>query len=485
LKLIQTQENKMGEKVKIVIIGAGSAGLSAMRQVKKVTNDFLIVDNGPLGTKCARVGCMPSKALISAANDFHRRKVFEKQGIIGSDKLTADIPAVLRHVRELRDNFSSAMKETIEQLAGEHLVKAQALITSPNTVIIGAEEYTTEKIIIASGARSKMLADWKRFGHLMITTDDIFELDDIPQNIAVLGLGVIGLELGQALSRLGIKVTGYSVRGNIGGITDPQINKTAIEILEKDFPMYLGAPPDLRESGGKIEISHPQKDIEADAAVVAIGIEPDLKGLGLENLGINLDDRSQPKYNRRTMQIENLPVFMAGDANGCRPILHEALDEGLIAGYNAANDTSDTFCRRNPLRIVFTHPQIASTGLTFKQLSERKKDFVIGKADITQQARAALELKNEGLIHIYAEKETGLLLGSEMICPEGEHLAHLLCMAIQNEMTVFDMLKLPYYHPTIEEALRTAMRDAAYRISGENKITELGLCQSCPEQPLC
>jgi dihydrolipoamide dehydrogenase len=204
----------------------------------------------------------------------------------------------------------------------------------------------------------------------------------------------------------------------------------------------------------------------------------------MENLPIELNERGLPEFNRRTMQIEDLPVFIAGDADGCRPILHEALDEGLIAGYNTTNNT-EFFNRRTPMKIVFTHPQIASAGLTYKQLKEQNKEFITCAADISQQARAALELKNSGLINIYVEKDTGLLLGSEMICPEGEHLAHLLCVAIQSGLTTADMLKMPYYHPTLEEALRTALREAMKQLLPDGKETELGLCQSCPEEPLC
>ena len=118
----------MDKNVDVAIIGAGSSGISALRQIKKHTNNFLLLDQAPLGTKCARVGCMPSKALISVAKDFHRRRVFQKQGILGGDNLVIDMPAVLSHVRKLRDRFTNGMEQTTKELAGDKLIIGKAKI---------------------------------------------------------------------------------------------------------------------------------------------------------------------------------------------------------------------------------------------------------------------------------------------------------------------------------------------------------------------
>ncbi|MFI4910520.1 MAG: dihydrolipoyl dehydrogenase [Sedimentisphaeraceae bacterium JB056] len=475
----------MGAKVKVVIIGAGSAGISALREVRRITDDYVIIDNGPLGTKCARVGCMPSKALISAANDYHKRENFKTKGINGSENLSVDIPQVLKHVRSLRDHFAGSMAKVTKELAADKLITSQAKIISQNTVQAGDQLIETEKIIIATGAKPRIPQQWQKFGKRILTTDDIFELEDIPQDIAAIGLGPVGLEIGQSLSRLGINITGFTSGHRIAAMDNPYVNKAAIDIIGKEFPIYRNSPLELSDAGGKIRVSHPDTEVEVDAVILSIGVEPNITDIGLENLNINLDERGLPSYDRRTMQIENLPVFITGDANGCRPILHEALDEGLIAGYNACAESTEKFCRRSPLKIVFSDPEIASAGFTYKQLTEQDKEFVIGEVNFADQARAELEMRNSGLMHIYADKNTAVLLGADLVCPDGEHMIHQLAMAIQNKLTISDMLKMPYYHPTITEALRTALRDAAKKLSQNSKIDELGLCQSCPEEPLC
>jgi len=118
----QSWKGSIKQKVKVAIIGAGSAGPSALRQVKKTTGDYILIDRGPLGTTCARVGCMPSKALIQVAGEFHRRHLFADSGLTGAEYLACDIPAVLRHVRELRDRFTSGMIQAIRTQAGDRLL---------------------------------------------------------------------------------------------------------------------------------------------------------------------------------------------------------------------------------------------------------------------------------------------------------------------------------------------------------------------------
>jgi len=475
----------MQEKVDVTIIGAGSAGLSALRQVQKYTDNYIMVDHGPLGTKCARIGCMPSKVLISVAKDYHRRSVFDSEGIRGADQLKADIPAVMRHVRSLRDRFASAMVTATKHRAGDRLITGKAEIIAPNHLRVGDKEIETDSIIIAAGARPKVPDDWRVFGDRILTSDNIFEQEDLPRRIAVVGLGPIGLELGQSLSRLGLEITGFDMIESVGTITDPEINSEYLRILRKEFPIHLGAAVELREKNQSLLVKGPDVETIVDAAIVAAGVQPDLRGLGLENLGITLDKRGMPSFNADTMQIADLPVFIAGDTNGCRPILHEALDEGYIAGRNSSSNKAECYCRRTPLTIVFSDPEIALVGWTREQLENDKKTFVVGRADFAQQSRAKLEMRNQGLLHIYVDSKTAEILGAELICPGGEHLAHQLALAGQQKLSIFDVLQMPFYHPTIEEGLRTALQDAAKQLSDRHKSPALSLCGNCPETPLC
>lgn len=475
----------MAKHVDVLIIGAGSAGLSALRQVREKTDNFVIIDHGPLGTKCARTGCMPSKALIYTARDFHRRNFFSRQGIAGGENLRADIPKILDHVRKLRDEFSAGMKETTKELAGDKLINATAKIISPDTVIANGETIKADKIIIATGSSPKVPGKWQNFKNKILTSENIFEQENMPKSIAVVGLGPIGLELGQALSRIGVNVTGFDIKNTIAGLSDPEVNSKAIEIISSDFNIKLGKEIQVQETGNGLVIKDDETELHVDAILAAMGVKPNIDDLGLENLGVKLNEKGLPAYNPQTSQIENTNIYIAGDVNGCRPILHECLDEGFIAGTNSLSEQQKCFCRRTDMSIVFSEPQIASVGKSYKQVNDQKMDFVTGSINFTSQARAKLQSQNQGLAHIYVDKKTAHLAGCEMVCPDAEHLAHLMALAVQKEITIFEMLEMPFYHPTIEEAIRTALRNAADKISQNKKPSELSLCSCSPENPLC
>ena len=187
-----------------------------------------------------------------------------------------------------------------------------------------------------------------------------------------------------------------------------------------------------------------------------------LSGLDLEQAGVKVAANGVPVYDKLSMQIGDLPIFIAGDANADVPVLHEASDEGHIAGQNAANFPNvKPGKRRAPLSIVFTEPQIATVGIYPGQ----DPSFVTGRVDFANQGRARVLLENHGLLHVYAEQATGLFVGAQMVGPRAEHLSHLLAWALQQGMTLNEMLAMPFYHPVIEEGLRTALRDAVKQIS--------------------
>jgi dihydrolipoamide dehydrogenase len=173
-----------------------------------------------------------------------------------------------------------------------------------------------------------------------------------------------------------------------------------------------------------------------------------------------------PEFDRETMQCGNTRIFIAGDANNDLPLLHEAADEGRIAGENAARFPAvQRGLRREPIAVVFSDPQMATVGRRFVDLAPGS--FVTGKVSFEDQGRARVMLRNKGLLHVYAEKGSGRLLGCEMMGPDVEHLAHLLAWAMQCGMTVQRALEMPFYHPVVEEGLRTALRDAAARLAAE------------------
>ncbi len=451
----------MRKDVDVAIIGAGTAGLHAMAEVREATDNFVVIDGGPLGTICARVGCMPSKVLIQIAEDFHRRHVYADEGISGGGGLTLDVPRALEHVRSLRDRFVSGMMENSMDPLGDKLIRQFAEFLEPGLLRVGGQRVRARKIIIATGSTPTIPKPWRRFHDRILTTDTLFEQTALPARIAVLGLGAIGLEMGQALSRMGVEVTGFDALPNIGGIEDPDVNRLAIELLGRDIGFHLEGKAEIEDDGAHLRVTANEKTAIVDKILVCAGRTPNLDGLKLDRLGIALDDGGMPSFNRETMRIADLPIFIAGDVNGDREILHEASHEGRVAGYNAVHEPAEGFRRRTPLAIAFTNPNICAIGETWENLKER--DVAIGEARF-DSGRAIVMLRDGGLIRVYADPRDGTLLGAAMVAPDGEHLAHLLAWSIQKRLTVLDLLEMPFYHPVIEEILQTALTGLAGKL---------------------
>lgn len=448
----------MTREVDVAIIGAGSAGLYALGQVRRFTDNFVLIDGGELGTTCARVGCMPSKAMIQVADDFYRRSIFEREGIEGGDDLSLNLEDAMEHVRDLRDTFvDRTLSNSVDQLDPEKLIESYAHFVDAHTLQTDdGETIIAKKIILATGSRPIIPDVWSEFYDRIITTDDIFELEQLPESLAVIGLGVIGLELGQALHHMGVKVTGIDMAQRIGGIDDPDVNSTAIDVIGKDMPLWLGHGADIDVmADGKLQVRAGDNSVVVDKIFASLGRRPNVDKLNLQAAGVELGNHGVPVFNPHTMQVGDTDIFIAGDCTAEKPILHEAGFEGRVAGYNAMQTTPKAFKHKTPLAIIFCDPNIVSVGASLAELDE--KEIAIGEVKLAPVGRALIMGKNKGLIRVYAEKKTGRILGAAMISVKGENLGHLLCWCIEMGLTVHDLLRMPFYHPVIEEALQAAL----------------------------
>jgi dihydrolipoamide dehydrogenase len=462
--------------VDIAIIGAGTAGLSAYREARKHTDRIALIEGGPFGTTCARVGCMPSKLLIAPAEARHRLQVLPEFGI-SSDGGTVDGVAVMRRVRAERDRFVGFITESMRSFDPKHVLRAQARFVDPHTLQLAAVDASdsspdragqlrAERIIIATGSRPVIPEMLRAAGDRLIVNDDVFEWQDLPASVAIFGAGVIGIELGQALHRLGVRVRIFGRDGKIAGLSDPIVRAYAAGHFSKEMPISLDARDvRIRREPDAVIVDFIDDDGGAlserfECVLAAAGRISNVDRLALENSGLNLGPRGIPLFDVQTMQTSQSHIFIAGDSAGDRPILHEAADEGHLAGQNAASFPEVyKHSRRTPLGIVFCDPQAAFAGQRYEQLQAQGVEFAVGEVSFEDQGRSRVMLVNHGLLRVYGEKETGLLLGAEMLGPSNEHIAHLLAWAIQMRLTVNEVLELPFYHPVVEEGLRTALRE--------------------------
>jgi len=464
----------VGERsVDVAVIGSGTAGLNAIGQIRRARKSFVLINGGEPGTTCARVGCMPSKALIQVAEDYHRRLSLGKYGMDGYRELTLDGKQVMEHVQDLRDTFvDRVLAKSTDNMPPGCFIQDYAKFVEPTLLEVAGQRIRTRRVVVATGSRPLVPQAWRAFGKRILTTDDIFKLEDLPTSLAVIGLGTIGIELGQSLRRLGVEVTGFDQLTTIAGIQDPEVSASTIDLMSKEFPIHLGEAAQITEAGDKLRMTAGEHSVLVDRVLCSIGRVPNVENLGLENLGVDLDARGLPGYNPNTMQVGNLPVFFAGDVNDERQILHEAGDEGKIAGYNAARDQVTAFRRKTPLLINFCDPNICALGRRWNDLDQTTT--AVGQICMAPVGRALIMGKNKGVLRVYADRRNGLILGAEMISPKGENLAHLLCWCIEQRLTVGQLLRMPFYHPVIEEALQAALYDLHGKVeAGNEELTEL------------
>jgi dihydrolipoamide dehydrogenase len=463
-------------EVDVAIIGSGSAGLYAMGKVRPSGKSVVLINGGELGTTCARVGCMPSKAVIQVAEDFHRRGVFKRFGLEGEEALSLDQSEAMSYVQDLRDMFvERVISNSTDRMPEGMFIEGYARFVEPHLLEMDdGLRIRAGRVIVATGSRPMVPDAWQPFRDRIITTDDFFELEELPRSIAVVGLGVIGLELGQSLHRLGCEVTGIDLVHEIGGLSDPEVVKSAVEIIGREFPLWLGAGAEISEGeNGLLRVSAGDRSVEVERVFASIGRRPNVDRLGLDAIAAPLDERGIPRYDPTTMQVGDLPLFLAGDVTGERPLLHEAGDEGRIAGHNAVSDTVTAFRRKTPLSITFCDPNIVQVGQRHADLDP--DTTAVGEMQMAPVGRALIMAKNRGVIRVYGDKRSGRLLGAEMVCARAENLGHLLAWSIQLEQTVGSLLRMPFYHPVIEEALQAALYDLYAKVDAKNAgpLTEL------------
>jgi dihydrolipoamide dehydrogenase len=461
----------MSREVDVAIIGAGSAGLFALSQVRRQTDNYVLIEGGELGTTCARVGCMPSKVMIQVADDYHRRSIFDREGIEGADELGLDKPAIMEHVQDLRDVFVDKTLGVTDALDEAHLIDGYASFVDDHSIEVNGQRYRADGFVIATGTVPIVPDEWQSFKDSVITTDEFFELEDLPASVAVIGLGSIGLEIGQALSRLGVDVTGVDLLENVAKLNDPVVNALAVEAIGREFPLWLGEAPQLEKTDSGVRVSTGDKEVVVEKVLASLGRRPNFDLLGLENTSLQLDDSGVPLFNAETMQCGTTSIYIAGDVNMDRPLLHEAGHEGRVAGYNAVRQSAVAFRRKTQLAITFCDPNIAIVGAQLNELDESK--IAIAEMQFGPVGRALIIGKNRGVLRVYVNKADGLVLGAAMACVKAEHLAHLLAWSIQQGMTVFDMLKMPFYHPVVEEALQGALYSVLSRLDIMEETVEL------------
>ncbi len=455
----------------VAVIGAGTAGLAAYRAAKAAGKRAVLIESGPYGTTCARVGCMPSKLLIAPAEAAHTLDRLPAFGMALDGELRIDGRAVMARVQRERDRFVGFVTRGVDEIPEADKIAGHATFVDDHTLSVGEERAVHAKaIVIATGSTPNFPPVWKGLGDRLITNDQVFELPDLPKSVAVFGPGVIGLELGQALHRLGVRVKVFGRGGGIGAIGDPAI---------------------LAEARKPSSASEIYLDTDAHADVQREGDEVVVRFQGLDGVrprrALRLParrDRSHPE--RPSSRAREHDARPATSTRSRSSIARRCSAARRRSSSPATSTTTCPCCTRPPTRAASpatTRPASRRCAAVCAARSSRscsptrrsrwsatagaprsRSTHVVGVVSFEDQGRARVMLRNKGLLHVYAEVGTGRFLGAEMIGPDAEHIAHLLSWALQLGCTIAQMLEMPFYHPVVEEGLRTALRDAQAKL---------------------
>lgn len=449
----------------IAVIGAGTAGLTAFHEVRRAGRSALLIDHGPLGTTCARVGCMPSKAVLHAG---HQWSVLREMGEPRPSGCAAGADDLWQRALAMRDTLAHGAAQRTRDAAGNHLLMGTARFVAPGELAVDGKRIRAKAVIVATGSRPVVPGFLQGLGDSVLTTDTLFARAKLPRSIGIVGTGAVGLEMAVALSRLGVRVVAADLKNAPGGIVDPVIADRAASRFREEFTLWLGRPVEVRSSPSGAEIRSGDQSELVEVVLAALGREPNVASLDLAAAGATPDAQGRFPADEASLRLPGTSVFLAGDVHPDRPLMHEAADEGSIAARGALALLADVplrpAARRTALGIVFTDPDICSVGAPLDRLDPQS--FVVGTAEGSGNGRSRILQAESSLLRIYARRDDGLLLGASLVAVQGEHLAHQLAWAVQRGETVRSLLDLPYYHPTVEEMLQSALKDAARQIDG-------------------
>lgn len=453
----------MSERVyDVVIIGAGTAGQTAYSQAIKYSNNILVINDGKWDTTCARVGCMPSKLLIEAAKRAHKSHTAGEFGIHNSTRI--DGAQVMQRVQQKRDYFAGHAQAEVDKWPSEHKLQGRASFVDANTLKVGDQLIHSKATVIATGSTPVVQEGWyEKLQDRLLTSDTVFELPTLPKSLAVIGTGAIGIELAQAFARLGVQVHVFARKTLLGGLSSPELRQQATDLIAQDLNLITNSTiQDATLVNDRVQISYSVNNqaatLDVDYVLYATGRSANLVDLNLKQINEKYAGSLASFIHEQTRQLEQLPIFVAGDVAESRALQHEAAYAGRVAGMNAARyPTIEALQPYTPLGIVFSDPQMATAGQGYEQLTKNNIDFRSSTVSFQRQGRATVMAENKGAIQLYGCPASRKLLGAELLTAEAEHMAHLLAWSIQQEMTVDQLLTMPFYHPVLEEGLRSAI----------------------------
>ena len=455
----------MADKFQAVVIGGGPGGyVCAIRLAQLGLKTACIESRGSLGGTCLNVGCIPSKSLLNLSEEFYKVKNLSNKGIeVGEVKLN------LNKMMKSKEKAVTVLTKGVEFLLKKNNVtyfKGVGSFKSKNEISIkdankNEKLIFSEKIIIATGSVPTSLPGIDFDEKIIVSSTGVLKLDKVPKKMVIVGGGYIGLEMGSVWSRLGAEVHVVEFLDHITPGMDKEISNEFMKILKKQgikFHMQHKVD-DITKKDSSAVISTTdkdgnKKDFDCEVVLVSVGRKPNTKGLNLEKIGINLDDKNRIQTDKNFKTNLN-NIYAIGDVISGPMLAHKAEDEGIAVAENIVGQSGHVNYDTIP-GVIYTTPEVASIGKTEEQLNELNIKYKIGKFSFMANSRAKAIDDTEGFVKILADEKTDKVLGAHLIGPHAGELIAEIGIAMEFGASSEDIARTCHAHPTFSEAVKEA-----------------------------
>lgn len=450
----------------VIVIGSGPGGYVAAIRCAQLGMKTAIVERyAVLGGTCLNVGCIPSKAMLDSSEHYHNAAhTFTEHGIDLKD-LKVNLPQMVKRkdgvVKQTTDGIVYLMKKNKIDVYHGH-----GTFETKNTIQVKKDDGSVEKIegkkiIIATGSKPSTIPGVEIDKKRVITSTENLNLTEVPKHLIVIGGGVIGLELGSVYARLGAKVSVVEYTDRILPTMDGTMGKELQKVLKKlNFEFYFSHKVTGTSVKGKtvtvsaLDSKGQEMKLEGDYCLVAVGRRPYTDSLGLENIGLSLDERGRIPVNEH-LETSVSGIFAIGDVIKGAMLAHKAEEEGvLVAEYMAGQKPHINYLLIPG--VVYTWPEVASVGYTEEQLKEAKREYKTGSFPFKASGRARASMDVDGLIKVLADKHTDEILGVHMIGPRAADMIAEAVVAMEFRASAEDIGRMSHAHPTFSESMKDA-----------------------------
>ncbi len=454
--LIRVEENSYN----VVVIGGGPAGYVAAIRAAQLGAKVAIVEKGTFGGTCLNVGCIPTKAYLKNAEIIENIENAASRGIIlESTKFTVDMDKVLSFKNGVVKKLTSGVEGLLKS-NGVDIYKGVGKINRNKNVVVNDKQILkADKIILAGGSKVNRINIPGIESPKVFTSDDILATTEVPETLAVIGGGVVGIELGQSFASFGSKVVVIEALDRIIPMIDREASDLLTQTLRKKGMEIITSAriTEIVDKDNRLEIKIDGHDsVFADKALLAIGRVPDTEGIGEVQFEMDRGKIKVDKY----METSVKGIYAPGDVNGLWMLAHTAFRMGEVAAENAVKGNHREANLHSAPSVVYTLPEVAMVGLTEEKAREKYGDVRVGKFQFVANGRALASGDTTGFVKVIADNRYGEILGVHIIGPMAAEIINQASLIVEMEITVDEVVKTIYGHPTYSEALFEACADA-------------------------